>query len=91
MEANEGSHEGMEYEEESAPRAIEAEQYTYTEKEAGTLLITGPDVTGLEHFPIHYKAKREKISSVNEKGVSLSSRAESALTVAIRKCWGQWR
>lgn len=50
MEANEGGHEGMEYEEESAPGAIEAERYCFTEEEegAGTLLITGPDVTGLE-------------------------------------------
>lgn len=49
MEANEGGHEGMEYEEESEPRAIEAEQYSFVkEEEAGILLITGPDVTGLE-------------------------------------------
>lgn len=62
MEANEGSHEGMEYEEESAPRAIEAEQYTFTEteEEAGTLLITGPDVTGLESLSYTLQSQEGK-------------------------------
>lgn len=61
MEVNEGGHEGMEYEEESAPRAIEAEQYSFSEKDgAGTLLITGPDVTGLESLSYTLQSREGK-------------------------------